>query len=79
MNVFSYKQLKIKVVVSIWFVFTVLGFTTVSCIVAVNLIRFLEGDIQSLNIAISSVLLFLPVFVIFTIFVYHKIPYFEIQ
>ncbi len=63
------------VLVSLWLFFAVVGFTFVSFAFVINMISYLEGNIRALYQALCLVLFYFPAFVIFTLFVFHKIPY----
>ena len=63
------------VLVNLWILFIVLGSTLISFISILNLISYLDGDEQKLNLSISLLLFYLPIAIIFTVTVYHNIPY----
>ena len=66
---------EVLVLVSLWLFFAVIGFTFVSFAFVVNIIAYLEGSLHALYQALCLVLFYLPAFVIFTLFIFHRIPY----
>ena len=54
--------------------FVVIGSTFMSLAVIVNLIRYLEGDITGIYQALSLLIIYLPVIVLFTLSVHESIP-----
>lgn len=62
--------------VNLWLLLIVMGFTLASLVSVVNVITYFDDSGRGLHLAISPALFYFPLAILFTVLVFHHIPYF---